>query len=140
VLFTSFEQHKALPRVWDELGRLFEATLAKNRIQWLTLDDAERRAMALQVLRQTPVLWIWDNAEPIAGFPAGTPSAWSVADEGPALTSRRDERGWLHDLPARIELPAMPFDECVQMTGELAKKLGRRLDDVEDWRELIRFT
>ena len=48
------------------------------------------------------------------------------------LTSRRDERDWLHDLPARIELPPMPFDERVQMTEELAKKLGRRLDDVED--------
>jgi hypothetical protein len=56
------------------------------------------------------------------------------------LTSRRDGRDWLHDLPARIELPPMPFDDCVQMIEELAKKLGRRLDDVEDWRPLLRFT
>src|SRR5882672_3204141 len=34
----------------------------------------------------------------------------------------------------------MPLDECVQMTEELAKKLGRRLGDVEDWRPLLRFT
>jgi len=155
VLFTSFEQHKALPRVLDELGRLFETTLARGGIQWLTLDDGQRREVALQVLRQTPVFWIWDNVEPIAGFPAGTPSAWSVAEQKDLLdflhaarptkaklllTSRRDERGWLHELPARIELPPMPFEECVQMTEELAKKLGRRLDDVEDWRALIRFT
>jgi hypothetical protein len=75
VLFTSFEQHKPLPRVLDELGRVFERVLAKKGIQWLTLDDAQRRDMALQVLRQVPVFWIWDNVEPIAGFPAGTPSA-----------------------------------------------------------------
>ena len=155
VLFTSFEQHKPLPRVLDELGRVFEGVLAKSGIQWLTLDDAQRRDVALQVLRQVPVLWIWDNVEPMAGFPAGTPSAWSATEQNELLdflraargtkakfllTSRRDERDWLHDLPARIELPPMPFDECVQMTEELAKKLGRRLDDVEDWRPLLRFT
>jgi tetratricopeptide (TPR) repeat protein len=155
VLFTSFEQHKRLPQVLDELGRVFEGALAKNRIQWLTLDDAERREVALQLLRQVPVLWIWDNVEPVAGFPAGTPSAWSQAEQDELadflraaratkakflLTSRRDERDWLHDLPARIELPPMPFDERVQLTEELAKKLGRRLEDVEDWRPLLHFT
>ena len=155
VLFTSFEQHKTLPRVLDELGRVFDGILARSKIQWLTLDDAQRRDVALQILRQVQVLWIWDNVEPIAGFPAGTVSAWSVAEQKELvdflreargtqakflLTSRRDERDWLSDLPARIELPPMPFDECVQMTEALAKKLGRRLDDVEDWRPLLRFT
>jgi hypothetical protein len=155
VLFTSFEQHKTLPRVLDDLGRTFEGVLSKSGIQWLTLDDAARRDIALQVLRQIPVLWIWDNVEPIAGFPAGSASAWSAVEQGELLsflqaargtkakfllTSRRDERDWLHNLPARIELPPMPFDERVEMTEQLAKKLGRRLSDVEDWRPLLRFT
>jgi len=155
VLFTSFEQYKPLPRVMDELGRVFEGTLAKSGTQWLTLDDAQRRDVALQVLRQVPVLWIWDNVEPIAGFPPGTVSSWSAAEQKELadflreardtrakflLTSRREERDWLQDLPARIELPPMPFDERVQMTEALAKKVGRRLDDVEDWRPLLRFT
>ncbi|MBV8905477.1 MAG: CHAT domain-containing protein, partial [Acidobacteriia bacterium] len=145
VLFTSFEQHKTLPRVLDELGRVFEGALAKNGIQWLTLDDAQRREVALQVLRQVPVLWIWDNVEPIAGFPAGTPSLWSAAEQEELadflraardtkakflLTSRRDERDWLHDLPVRISLPPMPFHESIEMTKELAKKHGRCLEDV----------
>jgi tetratricopeptide (TPR) repeat protein len=155
VLFTTFAQHAPLPRVLDHLGRVFEGLLAKSGIQWLTLDDGQRRDVALQVLHQVPVLWIWDNVEPVAGFPAGAPSAWSVAEQEELadflraargsrakflLTSRRDERDWLHELPARIELPPMPFDERVQMTEALAKKLGRRLDDVEDWRPLLRFT
>jgi hypothetical protein len=33
------------------------------------------------VLKQIPVLWIWDNVEPITGFPAGTPSDWSEAEQ-----------------------------------------------------------
>ena len=45
VLFTTFEQHKALPRVLDELGRAFEGVLAKSGIQWLTLDDTKRREL-----------------------------------------------------------------------------------------------
>ncbi len=155
VLFTSFEQYRRLPQVLDELGRVFEGDLSKSGIQWLTLDDAQRREVALQVLRKIPVFWIWDNVEPIAGFPTGMTSSWSADEQRELadflrearttrakflLTSRRDERDWLHDLPARIELPPMPFDERVQMTEELAKKLGRRIDDVDDWRPLLRFT
>jgi tetratricopeptide (TPR) repeat protein len=154
VLFTSFGQHKRLPQVLDELGRVFEKVLAKDEIQWLTLDDPQRRKVSLQVLGRFPVLWFWDNVEPIAGFPAGTPSAWSDGEQNELadflraaratrakflLTSRRDERDWLHDLPARIELPSMPIEESVQMIRELAKKFGRRLDDVADWRPLIDF-
>jgi hypothetical protein len=56
------------------------------------------------------------------------------------LTSRRDEHNWLHDLPARIELLPMRLADCVQMTKVLAKKRGRRLEDVDDWRPLLRFT
>jgi hypothetical protein len=98
------------------------------------------------------------QVEPIAGFPAGTTSLWSVAEQNELadflraargtrgtrakflLTSRRDERDWLHDLPGRVELPRMPFEERVQMTAELAKNYGRALEDVEDWGPLLRFT
>ena len=155
MLFTSFERYKRLAQVLDELGRVFEGVLAKRGVQWLTLTDRQRQEKALQVLRQAPVFWIWDNVEPIAGFPAGTPSAWSAEEQKELadflrearttkakflLTSRRDEREWLHDLPARIELPPMPLYERIEMTEVLAKKRGRRLEDVDDWRPLLRFT
>ncbi|MEU7809580.1 hypothetical protein AB0B18_24260 [Micromonospora chalcea] len=105
--------------------------------QWLSLSDAERREVALQVLARVPVLWIWDNVEAVAGFPAGTPSAWT-ADEQRELrdflqagsrtrarvlmTSRRDKRGWLGDLPARVRLPRMPMRERIQFTQALAAR------------------
>ena len=154
-LFTPFQQHKPLARALDELGRQFEGELARSGVQWLTLDDAQRRAAALQILGRFPVLWVWDNVEPIAGFPAGTLSAWSAAEQEELadflriargtrakflLTSRRDERGWLSQLPALVSLSPMPFEERVEMAEALAKKRGRRLADVEDWRPLLRFT
>ncbi len=153
VLFTSFTQHKPLARVLDQVGQRFRGALETAGINWLALDDAERRSVALQVMQQIPVLWIWDNVEPVAGFPVGTDSAWSAAEQQELadflraaretrakflLTSRRDERGWLGDLPQRIAIP--PMRERVQLARALVAKYGRRLSDVEDWRPLLDFT
>jgi tetratricopeptide (TPR) repeat protein len=155
VLFTSFEQYMPLTRVLDQIGTMFGDTLERAGIHWLTLDDAKRRDVALQVLKQIPVLWIWDNVEPVAGFPAGMPSAWSADEQRELvdflrdaretkakflLTSRRDEQAWLGGLPRRIPVPAMPMQERVQLARALAEKHGHRLTDVADWRPLLRFT
>lgn len=155
VLFTSFEQYTTLPRMLDRIGEVFGSALERGGTHWLALDDAERRDVALQVLKQVPVLWIWDNVEPIAGFPEGTPSAWTATEQAALadflrdarptqakflLTSRRDERTWLGDLPSRIKIGPMPMQERVQLARALAEKHGKRITDVKDWRPLLRFT
>jgi hypothetical protein len=155
VLFTSFEQYKPLPRVLDGFGRVFGERLEQVGVHWLALSDAQRRQIALQALQQIPVLWIWDNVEPVAGFPAGTASAWSEAEQGELrrflnearatkakflLTSRRDEQAWLGHLPRRIVVPPMPLQERVQLARALAEKFGHRMTDVDDWRPLLHFT
>ncbi|MGQ0605094.1 MAG: CHAT domain-containing protein [Anaerolineales bacterium] len=155
VLFTSFESHKPLVKVLDTIEQVFGEALERTGIHWLALSDVQRREVALQVLSQIPVLWIWDNVEPVAGFPAGTASAWSVEEQKELkdflraardtrakflLTSRRDERGWLGDLPARLTLPPMPMQERVLLARALAERHGRRLTDVDDWRPLLAFT
>ncbi len=155
VLFTSFETHKPLARVLDAIEQNFGPALERAGVNWLALDDAARRSVALQVLAQIPVLWIWDNVEPIAGFPAGTQSAWNLGEQKELkefllaaretkarflLTSRRDERGWLGDLPRRVTLPPMPMQERVLLARALAERHGRRLTEVEDWTPLLRFT
>jgi len=155
VLFTSFEQYKPLARVLDTIEQAFGAALEQNGIHWLALTDDTRREVALQVLAQIPVLWIWDNVEPVKGFPRGTASAWSATEQKELadflraaretkakflLTSRRDEHAWLGDLPARIAVPPMPMQERVQLARALAEKHGRRITDVKDWRPLLYFT
>ena len=157
VLFTSFEQYQPLARVLDKIGRLFEPILQQNGIQWLALSDAERRDVALQLLRLFPVLWIWDNVELVAGFPTGTPSKWTaqeqqeladflrVARGGAAkflLTSRRDEQSWLSGLPRRIKVPPMRRQDRVELAQALASKHGRRLThaDWQAWLPLLFFT
>ncbi|MFP3940768.1 MAG: CHAT domain-containing protein [Thermoanaerobaculia bacterium] len=155
VLFSSFEQYLPLPRLLDRIGHVFGPALERAGVQWLALDDRRRREVALDVLRQVPVLWIWDNVEPVAGFPAGSGSAWSAEEQAALadflrdaagtrakflLTSRRDEQGWLGDLPRRVPVPPMPMQERVQLARALAEKRGRRLTEVKDWRPLLRFT
>jgi tetratricopeptide (TPR) repeat protein len=156
VLFTSFERHLPLARVLDKIGEVFGAELEAAEIAWdAIIDPVKRRALALQVLQQIPVLWIWDNVEPITGFPAGTPSDWSAdeqrelrdflrdARDGKArflLTSRRDETAWLGQLALRVVVPDMPMQERLQLAGAIVAQRGRRLAELPDLTDLLRFT
>lgn len=141
ILFDSFERFLTLPRLLDRIGETFGPMLEQQGIHWLALDDARRRTLALDILKHIPVLWIWDNVEPVAGFPAGTQSQWSGEEQRELydfaaavaaqaglgrllLTSRRDERGWLGELPARVRPPDMPMAERLAMAEELARRHG----------------
>jgi hypothetical protein len=70
VLFSSFERHLPLARMLDKIGEIFGPVLERSGVHWGAANDAQRRHIALDVLQQVPVLWIWDNVEPITGFPA----------------------------------------------------------------------
>ncbi|MET8150980.1 CHAT domain-containing protein [Actinoplanes sp. NPDC049668] len=155
VIFSSLEHHTPLARLLNQIGEAFGPLLAGNNIAWAALEQADRRDVAVQVLRQVPVLWIWDNVEPVAGFPAGSPSDWTGAEQAELadflrdladtkarvlLTSRREEHDWLGQLPARVELPRMPMRERIQLTQALAHRHRHRITDVQDWRPLLRYT
>ena len=109
----------------------------------------------LQVLAQVPVLWVWDNVEPVTGFPAGTQSDWTQAEQDDLagllrdlaqrtrckvlVTSRRDEHAWLGDLPARVQLPRdadarKSAAGCVRWPPGTATAWRRA-----DWRPLLRY-
>lgn len=156
VLFSSFERHLPLARVLDKVGEVFGQALEANGIHWNAITDpAQRRSIALQVLHQVPVLWIWDNVEPVTGFPAGTASDWSAAEQQELraflsaardtkakflLTSRRDEAAWLGELPRRVRVPAMPMQERLQLAGAIVERRGKRLADLPELTPLLRFT
>jgi len=124
VLFSSFERHLPLARVLDKIGTVFGPVLEANGIQWDAITNTStRKDLALQVLRKIPVLWIWDNVEPITGFPAGTKSNWSDEEEQELraflrdardtkakflLTSRRDEEDGSVSCPSVSSYPQCP--------------------------------
>ena len=154
VLFTPFERHITLGGVLDQLGAAYEQQLEGAGIQWLTLDEPQRLQVALQLVAQLPLLWIWDNVEPVAGFPPGSRSAWSDQEQQELagflrtiqdtkakvlVTSRRDEQEWLGGVPRRVKLPPMPMAEGVQLARAVADKQGHRLTQVADWRPLLAY-
>ena len=66
VLWTSFEHYLPLPRVLDVVGTAFTPLLERSDIHWAAITDpAVRRDLVLQVLGVVPVLWVWDNVEPV---------------------------------------------------------------------------
>ena len=155
VLFTSFARYTPLARLLDQVGALFGQWIQATGVQWLALPDAERRTRILAMLAQVPVLWIWDNVEPVAGFPAGIASAWPDDEQRELvgflrelrrtkakvlLTSRRDERDWLGDMPVRTMLPPMPMSQRLQLAHAIAVKRGRQLIDIAGWQPLLEFT
>ena len=156
VLWTSFEHHMSLDRVLDAVGAAFAPLLEASDIHWDAItDSAQRRALILHVLALVPVLWVWDNVEPVTGFPTGTPSAWTAGEQAELrdflrdvwnetrakvlLTSRRDEHPWLGELPQRVALAPMPIWERLQLIRALVEHLGASADDI-DWRGLARFS
>ncbi len=156
VLFSSFETYKPLTRVLGDFGQTFGAMLEQAGINWSAIDELEqRRSVALQVLQQVPVLWIWDNVEPVTGFPTGSESAWRSEEQRELvdflraaqdtqakflLTSRRDELAWLGNLPTRVKIPPMPHTERAQFTKALAKKRNQLAPDMGAWKPLLDFS
>jgi hypothetical protein len=75
VLCTSFENTTDLKDVLNQIGQqAIEGWTAINEI-------GRKRSEVLKLLRRTPVLWIWDNVEPVAGFPAGAESQWTRKEQ-----------------------------------------------------------
>lgn len=155
VLWSSFEHHLSAERAIDTAGDRFAKVLEANGIAWQTITDPrQRRDLVMQMLAQVPVLWVWDNVEPVTGFPAGTPSAWTPAEQQELadlvrdltqrtrckvlLTSRREEDAWLGDLVARVWLPSMPMRESLQLAAALAAR-RRAGKSGTDWRPLLRY-
>ncbi|MAF12224.1 hypothetical protein CMK11_17395 [Candidatus Poribacteria bacterium] len=155
VLFTSFEHHMPLERVLDKLGAVLGSSSADG-VPWETVTgERERRDRALLLLRQTPVLWVWDNVEPVTGFPRGTESAWTSDEQGALrsflreasaagtkfiLTSRRSERAWLRDLPRRVGIPRMPMRDRATLLRQVASKRGVPIQNIEPWLPLLKFS
>lgn len=145
VLFDSFERYDyavTLPGLLDKLAEVFDPVLQQNNIHWQALNFAKRRTLALNLLAQIPALWIWDNVEPVAGFPAGADSPWTAEQQAELrdflrdvwsgdgkgrilLTSRRDERGWLgENFPRRVAPPPLRRADRLALAEKLAEARG----------------
>lgn len=158
VLLTSFESHTDLADVLNQIGRPFAPILQANGIEWHALNDTgERRNLVLQLLRQIPVLWIWDNVELVAGFPEGTESQWTAQEQQDLadflkqlkldkatkvkilLTSRRDEQKWLGGIPHRVPMPRMSSADAASLALRLGKDKNLTRSEIAEWQPLLDY-
>ncbi|MBE9033125.1 tetratricopeptide repeat protein, partial [filamentous cyanobacterium LEGE 11480] len=103
VFFTSFERGAGLQQVVNQIGR----SLMGDRFSQFSFE--QQRGAVEQYLQQNRCLLIWDNFEPVNGFPAGNPPLLNEAERADLksflkalrggqswvlITSRREE-AWL---------------------------------------------
>lgn len=152
-IFTPFDNHTSPARLLESLELTFRDILDRDGIDWTGLDDVQRRTKTLDLLRNIPVLWIWDGVESITGISGrqsnggSSPGQHELAgflDEAAGvgakflLTSRHEEREWLGDLPKRVAMPPMFAGEMFALTQSLALQFGRKVRDVGLWYPLLR--
>ncbi len=145
IFFFRFEHYLPLAQVCDRVGQVFnEAVQQQLSRDWHLLDPEQRRKVAVGILRQFPCLMIWDNFEPVHGFPEGTESAWSPDEQEELsgfihdlrggetkvlITSRHDE-DWLGNIVRRKELPGLNLIEAQELAGQVLRRAGLNVEEI----------
>jgi tetratricopeptide (TPR) repeat protein len=146
IFFFRFEHYLPLAQVCDRVGQVFNAVIRQQlQVDWHLLDAAQRCQIALAILRQVPCLLIWDNFEPVAGFPQGTPSVWTPEEQTEIrsflrdlrggqtkvlLTSRRDEP-WLGTIYRRVAVDGLPLAEAQELAVLILQRAGLQPQDIK---------
>ena len=158
VLLASFESHTDLDDLLNQVGQAFAPLLEAQEVHWSAINDPEqRRKLVAQLLRLVPILWIWDNLEPVAGFPDGTDSQWTAQEQDDLrdflkqlkfdnaskvkilLTSRRDEAKWLGGVPHRIPMPRMRSSDAAKLALKLGEEKNLKRSEIADWQPLLDY-
>ena len=157
IFFFKFENYLPLAQVCDRVGQLFNVDIKRQMgTEWHLLDAVQRRGLALDILKQVPCLMIWDNFEPVHGFPEGTESAWTPEEQEELrkflrdlsngrtkvlITSRRDE-GWLGNIYRRVELSGLKLIEAQDLALRVLRRAGLNVEQIrslDDYNDLLQY-
>ncbi|KAF5433866.1 CHAT domain-containing protein [Candidatus Methanophagaceae archaeon] len=154
ILFFSFGSYTTLAHVCDQIGEEFRAEIKSQMDkEWHLLDAAHRRKLAVDILRQLPCLMIWDNFEPVAGFPKGSPTIWKKEEQkelkdflqalsGGAtrviITSRRDEE-WLGRCYQKITLRGLNQRDAMELAGKVLDRADIDRQKLKPYNELLDY-
>ena len=146
ILFFRFEHYLPRAQVCDRVGQVFQQVIKEQlQVEWHLLDAEQRRQVALAILRQVPCLMIWDNFEPVAGFPTGTDSVWTPNEQRELrdflsdlqggrtkvlLTSRRDE-SWLGNIYLNVELGGLKLTEAQELAVRVLQRAGLKPQQIK---------
>lgn len=143
--FFSFEHYLPLARVCDGVGQLFSEAIHKlTGRDWSLMTLDQQRQVALAILREVPCLLIWDNFEPVKGFPSWATSQWTTQEQGELrdflrdlrggqtkviLTSRRDE-AWLGGIYSRVGIGGLKLREAQELGYSVIRHSGMNLSEI----------
>ncbi len=143
--FFQFTTYLPLAQVCDRIAAVFTPILKQNGIEYHLLESEERRKLVLDLLHQIPCLLIWDNFEPVNGFPAGSKSDWSTSEQQELrqflhdlrnaatkvlITSRRDE-SWLGAIYKPVITQGLNRQESRELAQKVLYRAGSRLPGVD---------
>ena len=139
IFFFKFEHYLPIAHVCDRMGQVFNAVIRQQLGQdWHLLKAEQRLQVVLSILKQVPCLMIWDNFEPVGGFPKGTKSAWKPGEQKELrdflrellggqtkvlITSRRDEP-WLRKIYRHVELGGLKLVEAQELAVRVLRNSG----------------
>ncbi|MDJ0899540.1 MAG: CHAT domain-containing protein [Xenococcus sp. MO_188.B8] len=160
IFFTTFEAGATLNNVVNQIGR----SLMGDRFAQFSFE--QQRAGIMQYLQTNPCLLIWDNFEPVAGFPTGNEplltqearaelKQWLKQMRGQQgkgqswvlITSRREER-WLDCGYYLVNLqglslptPKYPgLSESEELAGKILQTVGINPNSLEsEYLELLKI-
>jgi CHAT domain len=126
VIYTSLSEHADVAALAAQLITALAEDPAAPRMTGTDLAGVPGLQVISQIVRQIPLLWIWDGLELASGPPAPGPGRpapeWQellsivhcVRDTRAKLLliSRHDQRAWLGDVPVRLQLPPLPDADC----------------------------
>ena len=157
IFFFRFEHYLPLAQVCDRVGQVFGPTIRQQlNVEWQLLNADQRRQIALSVLKQVPCMLIWDNFEPVAGFPAGTESFWKPEEQQELraflsdlrggqtkvlITSRRNE-SWLGNIYRRVQLSGLKLIEAQELAVLVMKRAGlnpQQIKALPQYNDLLKY-
>jgi len=132
VFFTSFERGAGLSQVVNQIGR------ALGGEKFSSLSSEKQQAVVRQHLQTNPCLLIWDNFEPVNGFPQGNQPLVPAAERESLkqflkqlrggqswvlITSRREEN-WLDCGYALRELKGLVQPDAEELAARILQEAG----------------
>ncbi|MGC4046160.1 MAG: tetratricopeptide repeat protein [Armatimonas sp.] len=158
IFFFSFEHRKTLADVLREIGTFVQPLLKANGVEWEHLTPQRQRRCVLDLLTQIPCFLIWDNFEPVSGFPTGTKSDWTEEEQAELkqflldlagrkgtskvlITSRRQSEPLLTDFPT-VPLGGLSHSEAWELAGAIFEKQGlnsAKIQQLPQFDDLLQF-
>ncbi len=132
IFFTSFESGAGLSNVVNDIGR----ALMGDAFSRYSFEQQEKGV--LQYLQTNPCLLIWDNFEPVAGFPTGNEPLLPASERDNLqkflkalrggqswvlITSRREER-WLDCGYRLLPLGGLSYSDAEELAAKILQTAG----------------